>query len=122
MYSGRSGVWKSISERAQREEMLRKALGLLRNQSSVRLFAVAVERAAMSPRDPVEAAFEELCNRFNLFLQRENNRKGQSQRGLIIMDDTKHEKPIQSLARHFRLNGGRWGKFRNVAEVPLFVD
>lgn len=122
MYSGRSGVWKSISERAQREEMLRKALGLLRNQSSVRLFAVAVERAAISPRDPVEAAFEELCNRFNLFLQRENNRKGQSQRGLIIMDDTKHEKPIQSLARHFRLNGGRWGKFRNLAEVPLFVD
>jgi hypothetical protein len=102
--------------------MLLQALSLLRNQSSVRLFAVAVDRAAISPRDPVEVAFEKLCNRFNLFLQRENNRTDQRQRGLIIMDDTKREKPIQALARHFRLNGRNRGKFRNLAEVPLVVD
>lgn len=122
MCSGRDGVWRSIRDRVKREAMVRQALGLLRNQSSVRLFAVAVDRAAVSPRDPVEVASEELCNRFNLFLQRENNRMSQGQRGLIIMDDTKREKPIQALARHFRLNGGSWGKFRNLAEVPLFVD
>jgi hypothetical protein len=128
MYSGRSGVWKTIPDRPRREDMLRRALALLRNQSSVKLFAVAVDRAAISPQDPVEVAFEELCNRFNLFLQRGNsrtsdrNRWESNQRGLIVMDDTKHEKPIQALARHFRLNGGRWGKFRNLAEVPLFVD
>ena len=127
MYS-RHGVWKAIPDKAKREEMLRQALGLLQNQSSVKLFAVAVDRAAISPQDPVEVAFEELCNRFNLFLQRGNSRTSDrtrwdsNQRGLIVMDDTKHEKPIQALARHFRLNGGRWGKFRNLAEVPLFVD
>lgn len=32
------------------------------------------------------------------------------------------EKPLQALARHFRVNGTRWGHFRNLAEVPLFVD
>jgi hypothetical protein len=77
---------------------------------------------AVSPRDPVEVAFEEICNRFNLFLQRLNNRASENQRGLIVMDDTKHEKPLQALARHFRVNGGRWRKFRNLAEVPMFVD
>lgn len=122
MYSARGSLWGSIRDRSAREEMIRKALAILKNQSSVRLFAVAVDRAFVSPRDPVELAFEELCNRFNLFLQRENNRRGEQQRGLIVMDDTKHEKPIQALARHYRLNGGRWGHFRNLAEVPLFVD
>jgi Protein of unknown function (DUF3800) len=74
MYSGK-GVWNQISKRDERENMIRQALATLRNQSSVRLFAVAVNRAAVSPRDPVELAFEELSNRFNLFLQRENNRR-----------------------------------------------
>lgn len=97
MYSGRSGVWHTISDRKIREGMLSQSLAILRNQSSVKLFAVAVDRAAASPRDPVELAFEELCNRFNLFLQRLNNRQSDQQRGLIVMDDTKHEKPIQAL-------------------------
>jgi hypothetical protein len=70
-------------------------------------------------------AFEEICNRFNLFLTRSNNREGQSgnaQRGLVIMDEMRQEQPLQSLARHFRVNGTRWGALWNMAEVPLFVD
>jgi hypothetical protein len=39
-----------------------------------------------------------------------------------VMDESRHERPLQALARHFRVNGGRWGRFRNLAEVPLFVD
>ena len=38
------------------------------------------------------------------------------------MDESKHEKPLQMLARKFRINGARWGSFKNLAEVPLFVD
>jgi hypothetical protein len=30
--------------------------------------------------------------------------------------------PLQALARHLRVNGGRWGRLRNLAEVPFFVD
>jgi uncharacterized protein DUF3800 len=72
----------------------------------------------------VEVAFEEISNRFNLFLQRVNNGNppAHAQRGLMVMDETAHEGRRQSLARHFRVNGGRWGHFRNLAEVPLFVD
>jgi hypothetical protein len=123
MYAGRASPWKTIKERSRREQMILAALGLLTQPTpSVRLFAIAVDKAAVSPRDPVELAFEEICNRFNLFLQRSYNRTQDNQRGLIVMDETKHELPLQALARSFRINGGRWGHFRHLAEVPFFVD
>ncbi len=122
MYSGH-GLWHSIA-RADREKMLHAALGtILDPQTSLRLFAVAVDKRAISPRDPVAVAFEEISNRFNLSLQRLNDRgPGESQKGLIIMDESDYEGPLQALARHFRINGTRWGHLRNLAEVPLFVD
>jgi hypothetical protein len=100
-----------------------RALSILTSQQpAVRLFAVAVDKAAVSPRDPIKVAFEELCNRFYLFLQRIKNRTGDDQRGLIVMDESKHEKPLQALARNFRISGSTWGQFRHLAEVPFFVD
>ncbi|HEX8339393.1 MAG TPA: DUF3800 domain-containing protein, partial [Tepidisphaeraceae bacterium] len=123
MYGGRGQPWSSIKKRADRENLIHCSLATLTNASqSVRLFAVAVDKAAVSPRDAIEVAFEELCNRFNLFLQRIKNRTGEDNRGLIVMDESKHEKPLQNLARNFRVNGSRWGQFRHLAEVPFFVD
>jgi len=126
MYGGRREPWRSIIKRSEREQMIGQALGVLASQrSSVRLFGIAVEKAHVAPRDPVEYAFEEICSRFNLYLRRSNNRNGKSgeaQRGLVIMDEMRHEQPLQALARHFRVNGTRWGALRNMAEVPLFVD
>lgn len=126
IYGGRTEPWKSIAKKTEREQMIMKALGVIANQrSAIRLFGIAVEKAHVAPRDPVEYAFEEICSRFNLFLRRTNNRdskSGQSQRGLVIMDEMRHEQPLQALARHFRVNGTRWGVLKNMAEVPLFVD
>jgi hypothetical protein len=123
MYSGKNGIWKTVKVRADREALIQKALNLLTpHQPSHRLFAIAVDKAAVSPRDPIQIAFEEICNRFNLFLQRSDDRVQDNQRGLLVMDESKHEKPLQALARNFRVNGGRWGHFRHLAEVPLFVD
>jgi hypothetical protein len=103
--------------------MIQAALRTLQGHASVRLFAVVIDKEAVSPRDPVSMAFEEICNRFNLFLTRMNNRRMDgNQRGLIVMDESKHEKPLQPLARKFRIDGATWGHFRNLAEVPLFVD
>ena len=67
MYNGREGVWRTVKERPKREAMINTALSVFSNASSVRLFAVAVDKGGVSPQDPVELAFEELCNRFNLF-------------------------------------------------------
>lgn len=123
VYNGRPPFYST--KRPEREAMLQSALGVLTDRRAIlRLFAVAVDKQYVSPRDPVEVAFEEICNRFNLFLQRLNNGNpiDQSQRGLIVMDESTHEGRLQNLARHYRINGARWGHFRNLAEVPLFVN
>jgi hypothetical protein len=123
MYHGRDGVWRSVRDRNSREAMITRALTTLRGHRSIRLFSIIVDKAAVSPKDPVALAFEEICNRFNLFIMRMNDRQsGEQQRGLIVMDESRHEKPLQMLARKFRIDGARWGHFRNLAEVPLFVD
>jgi hypothetical protein len=122
MYHGRDGVWRSVRDRPSREKMIHASLATLKGHASLRLFAMIIDKQAASPGDPIAMAFEEMCNRFNLFLMRMNDRKDDNQRGLIVMDETRHEKPLQTLARRFRVDGARWGHFRNLAEVPLFVD
>ena len=82
----------------------------------VRAFAVVVDKHVDSTTDAVAYAFEEICNRFNLFLARLwRNGEGQH-RGLIVMDKWHYEEALQRLSRRFR-----WGSLR-LAEVPLFVD
>lgn len=122
MYNGRDGIWHTVRVRSNREQMIHKALATLKGHGSIRLFAAIIDKEAASPYDPVAMAFEELCNRFNLFLSRINDRRNENQRGLIVMDESKHEKPLQMLARKYRVDGARWGKFKNLTEVPLFVD
>ena len=104
MYNGRDSVWRTVKERVKREQFISAALSSFRTAASVRLFAVAVDKLAVAPEDPVQLAFEELCNRFNLFLQRTNNRATENHRGLIVMDESKHERPLQAHARDFRVN------------------
>ena len=89
---------------------------------TVKAFAVVVDKAVIYPDDPVEYAFEEICNRFNLFLARIYRRDGEPQRGLVVMDKSHYEETLQVLARRFREKGARWAQFLNLAEVPLFVD
>ena len=86
-----------------------------------RLFGVVVDKLALSPQDPVEYAFEQLCNRFDRFLAR-LYRQGINQKGLIVLDRSTQETRLQSLASEFRTLGHRWGVTRNLVDVPLFVD
>ncbi len=125
--AGRKKPWKGIS-RKRRLEIIEGALdAFLDTHKSTHLFAVAVDKQYCAPNDPVEYAFEEICNRFNLQLRRIYHRssppKTDAQRGLVVMDKSdNYESALQSLARKFRSHGTRWGNLRNMAEVPLFVD
>ena len=121
MANGSKLPWKGRS-RQIRLDIIERGLDLLKDAHwSVRAFAVVVDKRAESPNDPVEYAFEEICNRFNLFLTR-LWRNGDQQRGLVVMDESHYEETLQGLARNFREGGTRWGALRNLAEVPLFVD
>lgn len=112
--------WRGI-DKAERFAAYEAALKALATRREARLFGAVVDKAAISPEDPVEYAFEQLCNRFDLYLGR-MHRRGDTQRGIIILDESTKETALQGLAREFSGRGHRWGRLRNIAEVPLFVD
>ena len=119
IYSGRK-QWRGVPKDA-RLEAYKDALTILAQSSHVRLFGAAVHKSSVSPDDPMERAFEYLCNRFDRFLGR-LHQQGDTQRGLIILDESSYETSLQRLAHEFRTDGHRWGQLYNLSDVPLFVN
>jgi Protein of unknown function (DUF3800) len=119
IYAGRKH-WRGIGKDA-RLGAYRDALGIIGHSTQVRVFGAAVHKASVSPDEPMELAFEYLCNRFDRFLGR-LHRRGDTQRGLIILDESSYETSLQGLAHNFRTEGHRWGQLYNLSEVPLFVN
>lgn len=112
--------WRGL-DKAPRIEAMKEALGYLADDRNIRLFGAVVHKAAYSPNDPMEYAFEQVINRFDRYLGR-LHKKGDTQRGLIVLDESTYETSLQSLARDFRSNGHKWGQLYNISEVPLFTD
>jgi hypothetical protein len=94
---------------------------LARSYGSARAFACAIHKPSFQNMDPMEHAFEDLCSRFDRYLNRLRS-EGDRQRGLIILDESSHETSLQELAKDFRTLGTTWGVIRNLADTPLFVN
>lgn len=122
MRSGK-GVWRKLCL-ADREQLIKDALDIavVKQPKGVRLFACVVEKSALAGRDPVHVCFEQLARRFDLFLQRCHTKYQDTQRGIMLFDESSTEKRLQTLAREFKHNGHAYGKTRNYAEVPVFLD
>lgn len=118
MYSTR-GRWGQY-ERTQRIENIKRVLKTLdRASTAVRIFACAVHKPSFPKQDPVLVAFENLTDRFDKYLKRQEK----NARGLIVLDKSSYENSLQSLASQFRQEGNRWGSYMtSICEVPLFVD
>lgn len=119
IFAGRK-QWRGVAN-ARRIDAYREALTVIAGTVHARVFGAAIHKAAYSPGDPMEYAFEQIINRFDRMLGR-LHKTGDTQRGLIILDKSSYETSLQGLAIHFRTDGHRWGKTHNIAEVPLFVD
>ena len=110
---------------AERMTAMKDALreGVVMHNQGVVLFGVAIKRGYLEHgEDPVEYAFEQLSSRFDMYLMRMYRDQGDAQRGIIIIDKSSTEKRIQTLARDFKHSGHTWGRTRNYAQVPLFLD
>ncbi len=120
---GGRGFWRKV-EPERRVEIIKDALSVFRGPSraNLRAFGMVVEKAVVSPDDPVEHAYEQMCTRFDKYLRRIYNRRRERQRGLIVVDKSRYEDTLQGLAHSYREDGTRWGSLRNLSEVPLFVD
>jgi hypothetical protein len=120
------GRWRRVPPK-EREQAILDALGAgvaNRRKYGVRVFAAAIDRRALdSGQYAVDVAFEQLAFRFDHMLGRLNKRPNkEAERGLILLDKSSHELSLQSVTRDFKYNGHSWGKTRNLAEVPVFLD
>ncbi|KIG10377.1 DUF3800 domain-containing protein [Caballeronia concitans] len=123
MRSGRDG-WKRfpLQDRLQAiKDALHDCIAA-QSQINVRLFGAVITKASLEKQEAVELAFEQLANRFDLFLLRRYRKHGDAQRGLILFDKSSTEQRVQTLAREFKYIGHTYGKTRNYAEVPVFLD
>ena len=120
-FARRSQPWKGLT-RDEARGTIKSVLDVLaRAYDTARAFACVVHKASFPDRDPMEIAFEDLCSRFDLYLQR-MRASGSPQRGLVILDKSAHETTLQQMSVEFRTLGTRWGVIRHLADTPLFVD
>jgi hypothetical protein len=122
MRAGREG-WKKHPLPA-RLQAIRDALqfGVKDHDRGVVLFGAVLRKSSLAGEDVVTHAFEQISSRFDQFLQRQYAKHNDPQRGVILFDKSSTEQRIQTLARDFKHNGHTWGRTRNYAEVPLFLD
>lgn len=116
-----SKIWRRFPL-PDRIQAMKSALRLFAvSHASNQAFGAVVNKQAVSPRDPVEVCFEQICSRFDQYLMRLHRAKD-TQRGMIVFDKSSAETAIQQLARDFTTLGHQWGVVRNMAEVPVFID
>ena len=121
IYARRSQPWKGLNQREARGT-IKSVLDVLASAyDTARAFACVVHKASFPNRDPMEIAFEDLCSRFDRYLQR-LRADGETQRGLVILDKSTYETTLQQMSVEFRTLGTRWGVIRYLADTPLFVD
>lgn len=102
-------------------EALRDGIGTQRR--GVKVFSAAVKEGAnLHGKDVIEYVFEQVASRFDHYLARLYGKYNDPQRGIILFDKSITEQRIQTLARNFKQEGHTWGKTRNYAEVPVFLD
>jgi len=121
IFSRREYPWKNLTADEARGALKSILSVVSSSYDTARLFACAIDKSAYPGKDPVEMAFEDLCQRFDMFLSR-RRAAGDAQRGMIILDKTTRETSLQKLSSEFRKVGTQWGVLKNIADTPFFVD
>ena len=122
IFQGKVPPWDKI-KKPDRIEVIKKILCILdKAHEDTVIFANAIYKADFPQNDPMEQAFEDLCSRFDIFLQRQYRVTESDQKGIIVLDKSSYEKSLQRLAQIFQQSGTRWRALNNIIDVPLFVD
>lgn len=107
----------------KRRQLTADVYRIIRDRRGV-VFGVAIEKAR-GHEDPYERAFEELINRFDLFIARQNALAAaqgkEEQRGLVVVAESSYRQQLEILGRRFRGGATRWRQVRTLADVPFFV-
>ena len=86
------------------------------------LYAAAIEKNATLWREQaVEAATEQICQRFDNFLTRSHHERN-TQRGLLVFAEGRFDKRAKLWVHNFRQRGTAWGAINNLADIPYFAS
>lgn len=121
--SGR-GFWRKVP-RSTRKAVLQdlcSAIASVPNKGRA-LYAAAVEKSdRLWGEQAVEKATEELCRRFDIFLQRKYHDDEDPQRGLLVFSEGRFDARAKVWVRDFHRRGTTWGAIRNLADIPYFAS
>ena len=121
--NGKGEPWESM-ERKERDNVLTRAYEkIAATADNVAIFAVVMEKSSFSGIDPIQKTCEELAGHFDAFLEYLETRPGsQKERGLMVFDESDHEKTLHALVEQYRSTGASFGRVRHLAEIPMFTD
>ncbi len=123
IFSGRNPPWNQYKKKEERIELIQRILNSLKNANSdIVTFACAIHKNSYQNFDPMKIAFEDLCSRFDMYLNRRYHETNVSHKGIVIFDKSVYETSLQQLSMEFRQIGTRWREVRNIREVPFFVE
>jgi hypothetical protein len=122
IWSGNGEPWASMA-RPDRVALMKSVYRLIGGDGRITPFGIALEKPDYPSASPIQKTCEEIAGRFDAHLtglELENH--AEKQRGLMIFDQSRHEKTVQALLTQYRTTGASFGKVRHLAEVPLFTD
>lgn len=121
IFSRKNPPWNRFTKE-EAKGIIKSVLRIVANSSnSTYAFACAVHKRSFPAEDPLHLAFEDLCQRFDIYLSRLFS-EGERQKGLLILDDSSYETSLQEMARNFRASGTQWGNIKHLADTPFFVN
>ncbi len=122
--NGKGEPWESMGK-PDRLKLMNEMCQLLVNTSdAVSLFAVAMHKPSFPKQDPITRTCEEVAGHFDALLTSlETRPNADKERGLMIFDQSAHQKTLHSLVAEFRSSGASWGgRVKHLAEIPMFTD
>jgi len=121
--NGKGEPWESMSK-GDRLKLMNEMCNILRmSADTVSLFSVAMHKPSFLSQDPVRRTCEEMAGHFDAHLNSlEMRHDADKERGLMIFDQTDHQKTLHSYVAQFRSTGASWGKVKHLAEIPMFTD
>lgn len=121
IFSRRTYPWNRLT-RDEAVGVLKSVLNVVAESSnSTQLFACAVHKKSFENEDGLHIAFEDICQRFDTYLNK-INLDGDRQKGLLILDESSYETSLQEKTKDFRRIGTQYGAIKHLADIPFFVN
>lgn len=123
IWNGNGQPWDSMA-RPERARLMRRIFDYIAKRDDLVLFAIPFHKPSFPSDHPVQRTCEEMTGHFDKYLENLEIERSEfgKQRGLMIFDQSRHEKTVQALTAQYRTTGASFGRVRRLAEVPLFTD